>query len=660
MVIIRNQAGKPIYRDGFVRNITERKNAEAELLKAKNDWERTFDSVPDFIAILDTNYRIVRANRAMAQQLGSIPEKAAGLICYECVHGTVSPPCFCPHAQLLKDGKQHTAEVHEPRLGGDFIVSASPLIDEKGRLIGSVHVARNITERKKAEEALKASEQRWSTTLSSIGDAVIATDTDGKIKFMNNVAEELTGWQLSETKDKPIQQIFNIVNEATRREVESPITKVLEKGLVVGLANHTVLIRKDCSEVPIDDSGAPIISEDGKITGVVLVFRDITQRKKDEETLLRLNRTLRAISNSNQALMHATDEKSFLQQECKIIVEDCGYQMVWVAVAENDEAKTVRPIAHFGLDAGYLEALDVTWTDTPRGRGPTGRAIRTGEPQFCLNMQTDPLFEPWRKEASKRGFASSIALPLKSENKIFGALTLYSKKSFVCSKDEIKLLMELATDFAHGIMLLRLRAEKERADAQIYRQAALIDLSPDAIIVRGLDGTITFWSEGAEKLYGWTKKEAVGISTRELFQTRFPKPINDIMSELRTNERWTGELVHKTKNGKEVTVQSWWLAERTEHGEITSILESNIDITERKANEKEITRLASFPALNPNPVFEVDFNGKITYANPATKALFPNFDFLGLDHPFLSDWKNVVKHFEKKIGYFLWKRSKSG
>lgn len=660
MVVIRDKDGKPLYRDGFVRNITERKKAEQELVNAKNDWERTFDAVPDFVAILDTNYKIIRANKAMAEQLGTTPEKAVGLRCYECVHGTAGPIDFCPHAQLLKDGKEHVAEVHEPRLGGDFIVSATPLHDEKGQLIGSVHVARNITERKKAEQDLKTSEQRWSTTLSSIGDAVIATDTDGKIKFMNAVAEELTGWQLSDAKDKPIQQIFNIVNEATRREVESPITKVLEKGLVVGLANHTVLIRKDGSEIPIDDSGAPIISEEGKITGVVLVFRDITQRKKDEETLLRLNRTLRAISNSNQALMRVTDEKTFLQQACKIIVEDCGYPMVWVGIAEDNEEKTVRPIAYFGFDKEYVKSLNITWADTSRGRGPTGRAIRTGEPQFCENMQTDPLFEPWRKEASKRGFASSIALPLKSGNKVFGALTLYSKEPNVCSEDEIKLLMELASDFAHGIMLLRLRKEKEAADAQIYRQAALINLSPNAIIVRGLDGTITFWSEGAEKLYGWTKKEVIGKSTHKLFQTKFPKPIDDIMSELKAKERWTGELVHKTKNGNEVIVQSWWLAERTEHGKIISILESNVDITERKANEKEIARLASFPTLNPNPVFEVDFNGRITYANPATKIIFPELEALATKHPFLSDWSGVVKHFETGATIFFGREVKVG
>jgi PAS domain S-box-containing protein len=149
--------------------------------------------------------------------------------------------------------------------------------------------------RKQAEIALRESEQRWATTLASIGDAVISTDTSGKIIFMNDAAEELTGWTQSEASQQPTKTVFNIINEQTRLEVENPIDRVLREGMVVGLANHTVLIRKDGAEVAIDDSGAPIKGKDGNIIGVVLVFRDITERKKAEEELLesegRLNRS---------------------------------------------------------------------------------------------------------------------------------------------------------------------------------------------------------------------------------------------------------------------------------------------------------------------------------------------------------------------------------
>lgn len=142
-----------------------------------------------------------------------------------------------------------------------------------------------IAGHKQAEIALRESEQRWSTTLASIGDAVIATDLSGKITFMNEVAEELTGWTKSEASLKHVKEIFNIVNELTRIEVENPVGKVLENGVIAGLANHTILIRKDGTEIAIDDSGAPIVDQDGKISGVVLIFRDITERKKAEVAL---------------------------------------------------------------------------------------------------------------------------------------------------------------------------------------------------------------------------------------------------------------------------------------------------------------------------------------------------------------------------------------
>ena len=142
---------------------------------------------------------------------------------------------------------------------------------------------REIEERKKAEEALKESEQRWAITLASIGDAVIATDVTGRITFMNAIAEELTGWTFPEASGRPSTEVFKIINEETRQVVESPVTAVIREGLSVGLSNHTILVRKDGKEIPIDDSGAPIKYEDGKIRGVVLVFRDITRRRKADQ-----------------------------------------------------------------------------------------------------------------------------------------------------------------------------------------------------------------------------------------------------------------------------------------------------------------------------------------------------------------------------------------
>ncbi len=135
-------------------NFTERRNAEEKVLKAKEEWEHTFDAVPDLIAIVDLDYNILRVNQAMVNRLGVKVEDYSGKKCYELIHGTKEPSSECPHRYMLEDGLEHTLEVHEDNLEGDFINSASPMYNEK-KLIGCVHVMRDITERKLMEDELK-------------------------------------------------------------------------------------------------------------------------------------------------------------------------------------------------------------------------------------------------------------------------------------------------------------------------------------------------------------------------------------------------------------------------------------------------------------------------------------------------------------------------
>jgi PAS domain S-box-containing protein len=144
--------------------------------------------------------------------------------------------------------------------------------------------ARNLAARQRATDALHAERERFRTTLTSIGDAVVVTDPQGRITLLNPVAQTLTGWG-DEAVGQPLDAVFRIVNEATRKPVENPVGRVIRLGTIVGLANHTVLITKDDRELPIDDSGAPIRDARGRIVGVVLVFRDITERRGSERAL---------------------------------------------------------------------------------------------------------------------------------------------------------------------------------------------------------------------------------------------------------------------------------------------------------------------------------------------------------------------------------------
>jgi len=209
-------------------------------------------------------------------------------------------------------------------------VTITALRNEAGELVGFSKVTHDLTERRAAEEnalrlateeaarvAAEESAQQASraqanerrhreqlqVTLTSIGDAVIVTDTEGNVTFLNPVAEGLTGWPAAEAAGQPLAAIFPIINEENRRTVENPVTRVLREGVTVGLANHTLLIRRDGQEMPIDDSAAPIRGEDGEVAGVVLVFRDVTEARKAIEARLHL---AAIVESSDDAIISKT------------------------------------------------------------------------------------------------------------------------------------------------------------------------------------------------------------------------------------------------------------------------------------------------------------------------------------------------------------------
>lgn len=461
----------------------------------------------------------------------------------------------------------------------------------------NVQQARVISERRRAEEELKQSREWLRVTLTSIGDAVMTTDTEGRVTFLNPVAANLTGWQLSEAVGQPVQKVFRIIDEQTSSPADDIVARVLRERRVAELANHTALIARNGRLTPIEDSAAPILDSAGSVLGVVLVFHDvtekrrsqqalreseqrhralvemspdaiwvhrndriefvnaaamrligaesaeqiigkspydilhsdyhdsirerierlrqgqpvplleeklvrpdgqlvdvavtaspfvdqhgsanqvilhdITERKQKEEQSRRLHRTLLALTHSSRALIRTQSEASLLEQVCNIVTEDCGHAMVWIGFAEENAEKTVTPVAHAGADNGYLKSIRITWSDTDHGCGPTGKAIRTGEPCMCRNIATDPIFEPWRAEALKRGFGSSLVLPLIKDGNAFGAMTIYSKNADAFSEDEVKLLLRLASDLAYGIRALRLRAAHSVAQEALIRSEKL-------------------------------------------------------------------------------------------------------------------------------------------------------------------------------------------
>ena len=370
--------------------------------------------------------------------------------------------------------------------------------------------------------------------------------------------------------------------------------------------------------------------KDGTLSGGFGTVTDITERKKREETLYRLNRTLRALSDSTQAMMRAKDESDYIQVVCNIIVKDCGYKMVWVGFAENDQAKSVRPVAFSGFEKGYLETLKITWADTERGRGPTGSAIRTGKASLCRNVPTDDAFKPWRAQALERGYASSVSLPLMSGQTAFGALTIYSTQTDPFSQDEIDLLTELTSDLSYGISVIRAQAARDEAQKALneserkYRE--LVQNANSAIIQWNRNRKITLFNEYAQQFFGYLADEMLGKQVDILLpqgQSDEANPAEMIQDMVNDPQRYANNINENVcKDGRRV-----WMAWTNkpiydENGQVSEILAVGTDITKQKRAEEALRQQAQLLHLSYDAIIVWRKDGAIEHWNRGAEQLY--------------------------------------
>ncbi len=322
-----------------------------------------------------------------------------------------------------------------------------------------------MAERRQAELSLRKSEEKYRALAENIPNVVFQCKNDSRYTFvyLNNAIEKLTGYSRDDFLEKELS-FFDLYHPDDLKTMPTPEENNITD--INGNPFHvTYRIRHKSGEWRwVDEWGTGIMGSGGKVEYLEGIMVDITERKHAEDALRRLNRELQAISNCNQVLMRAVDEQALLNDICHIVCDEAGYRMAWVGYAENDDAKTVRPVAYAGREDGYLAVANITWADTEHGRNPSGTAIRGGESACIQDFTTTPQVAPWCEDALQRGYRSCIALPLKDEGaSTFGVLSIYSAEPNAFTPDEIRLLEELAGDLAFGIVALRTRVERDRA-----------------------------------------------------------------------------------------------------------------------------------------------------------------------------------------------------
>lgn len=311
---------------------------------------------------------------------------------------------------------------------------------------------------------LVASEERYRGIFEAMEEGYTLTDMEGTILRVNPATLRLLKYtEIHEVVGKNITtQLY-----ANPDERESFKQRLAQDGKVTGF--ETQFKRSDGTVIFVDINAHLIYDSEGSMIAVEGTFRDITDRKHAEEELLRLNRALHALSAGNRALVHEKSEQALLDGMCRAIT-DAGYLLAWVGYAMQDKTKSIVPMAIIGKGVEYVTDSPISWGDVPHGSGSTGTAIRTGQTTICHDINTDLRMKPWHDSSLKHGFASCIALPLKHNREVIGALSIYSAEPDAFKPAEITLLEEMTDDLSFGIINLRIREDLEKAmtERQLY------------------------------------------------------------------------------------------------------------------------------------------------------------------------------------------------
>jgi PAS domain S-box-containing protein len=321
-------------------------------------------------------------------------------------------------------------------------------------------IARDLAAWKQTENAQIETRVLRKAILDNIPDPAWLKDTQGRFLVCNEPLRRLYGRAMSEIIGKTVFDLVPAVAERLNGEDQQAIS-----------TRKSIRVERPISDAEgqtrwFDTFKAPIFNRSGKVTGTVGISRDITDRRQSQQHIHELNVLLRAIRDINKLLVQERDPGELLARACQILVQTRDYPLVWVGV-RDPSSKRVLPTARAGRRHDYLDAITVTWDEALTGQGPTGSAMRSGQPCVIHDTATDPRYAPWREAGLAYGFASVAAVPMLQAGKVLGVVSVCSDCKGAFQEDEVVLLMELAGDLAFALQSIEHERERRRAELRV-------------------------------------------------------------------------------------------------------------------------------------------------------------------------------------------------
>ncbi len=543
-----------LYMTDINHNVTEREKMKEILRESEKKYHSVYDSMNEGVALHQiiydeqgetVDYTIIDVNPAYESITGLKREKAVGSRASE-LYGIGNSPYLDIYAKVAATGQPTSFETYFPPIDKHFSISVFSL--SKGQF---ATVFTDITAHKKAEKALISEKERLAVTLRSIGDGVIATDTEGKIVLINKVAEKLTGWPQKEAFGKPLGEVFRIINEKTSTPCENPVENVLKTGVTVGLANDTVLVSRDGKERILADSGAPIRDGDDKIIGVVLVFRDITKRKQTEKQLKYYT------ENLEKLVEERTDALSESEEKLKVILSGIGDFVT---------------IQNKNLDIIWAnQSIKDIWGDVI---GKKCYEVYKGLTVPCPDCYVEKVFNEGKTVVSER-------VDIGPDGKHIHLLISSSPMRDV--EGNIVGVVEVVKDITK-----RKNAEEALKESE-ERYRGLYESSIDGIASLDLKGHIVECNQAFAEMLGYTKEELYNLTTFDLTPSKWLDTNKRFHKQLlTTNYSKELEKEYYKKDGSiiHVSIKGWPIREK--EGKPIGMWGIIRDITERKQAEKKI------------------------------------------------------------------------